>query len=122
MPGGLCRFRPGLPRPSFAAKIVILECELMEGLPVKLSSCPALLAAFALAMGSLGAAAPAMELRVLSGRADMVTGDDALVEAGATLEKFSATLNRQDISNSFRAGKAGTLIARIEGLKKGKNH
>jgi hypothetical protein len=61
-------------------------------------------------------------VRVLSGRADMVTGGDALVETNATLEKFNARLNGQDITRSFRPGKtAGTLIARVEGLKIGKN-
>ena len=63
-----------------------------------------------------------VEIRVLSGRADMVTGGDALVETSAVLEKFNARLNGQDITSSFQPGKtAGTLIARVEGLKIGKN-
>jgi hypothetical protein len=84
-------------------------------------------------LGSMAVAAPRVEVRVLSGRADMVTGGDALVETNAAQEKFSATLNGQDISKSFHPGKTwtfntpwsnttgGTLIARIEGLKAGKN-
>jgi hypothetical protein len=74
------------------------------------------------ALGSSAFAAPkAVELRVLSGRADMVTGGDALIEA-TSAEKFSATLNGQDITKSFHPGKTGgTLVARIEGLKVGKN-
>src|ERR1700678_736681 len=62
-----------------------------------------------------------VEIRVLSGRADMVTGGDALVETNGAGEKFSATLNGQDITKSFHEGKAGTMIARVEGLKVGRN-
>jgi hypothetical protein len=68
------------------------------------------------------AVAAGVEVRVLSGRADMVTGGDALVETNAAPEKFHARLNRQDITSSFRPGKTtGTLTARIEGLKIGRN-
>src|SRR5687768_8891061 len=68
------------------------------------------------------AAARDVAIRVLSGRADMVTGGNVLVETTATLEKFRGTLNGQDITASFRPGKtAGTLVARVEGLKPGKN-
>lgn len=77
--------------------------------------------AFCILLSSAAKAAD-VEVRVLSGRADMVTGGDALVETNAASEKFSATLNGQDITRSFRSGKtAGTLIARVEGLKLGKN-
>jgi hypothetical protein len=63
-----------------------------------------------------------LELRTLSTRPDMVTGGDALVETNAAPEKFSALLNGQDITKSFRPGKMpGTLIAHIDGLKPGKN-
>src|SRR6266850_1733718 len=59
---------------------------------------------------SSAALAADVEIRVLSGRADMVTGGDALVETNAPLEKFNARLNGQDITKSFRPGKtAGTL-------------
>src|SRR5258708_39892545 len=71
---------------------------------------------------SSAAVASDAEVRVLSGRADMVTGGDALVETNAAPERLKATLNGQDISRSFRPGKtAGTLVARVEGLKAGKN-
>ncbi len=74
----------------------------------------------------LGSPAPAasrgVEIEVLSGRADLVTGGDALVQTNAASEKFSAMLNGQDISKAFHPGKtAGTLIAHIDGLKPGKN-
>jgi len=79
--------------------------------------------ALSIVLVSHAPAAPrAIEVRVLSGRADMVTGGDALVETNAPPEKFSAALNNQDITKSFRPGKtAGTRIARLEGLKTGKN-
>src|SRR5271170_5368192 len=71
---------------------------------------------------SFAVAAPRVEIRVLSGRADMVTGGDALVEVETATEKFSATLNGQDITKSFHPGKtSGTLVSRVEGLKAGKN-
>jgi Tannase-like family of unknown function (DUF6351) len=80
-------------------------------------------AAFTILFGSYAAAAPkGVEIRVLSGRADMVTGGDALIEVTTAPEKFSAMLNGQDISKSFAPGKsAGTLIGHLEGLKNGKN-
>ncbi len=72
---------------------------------------------------SYAAAAPgAVKIDVLSGRADMVTGGDALVETNAAPEKFSAKLNGQDISKSFHPSKAaGTMVGHIDGLKAGKN-
>jgi len=73
-------------------------------------------------LGSPASGASKVEIEVLSGRADMVTGGDALVETNAAPEKFSAMLNGQDITKSFRPGKsAGTLIACLDGLKTGKN-
>ena len=83
--------------------------------------------ALGILLAAYAAAAPrGVEIRVLSGRADMVTGGDALVEVdlekNAAPEKFSATLNGQDISKSFtRGNSAGTLIGHLEGLKTGKN-
>lgn len=63
-----------------------------------------------------------VEIRVLSGRADMVTGGDALVETNAGADRFHAALNGQDISAAFKPGHAaGSSLARIDGLKNGKN-
>jgi hypothetical protein len=74
------------------------------------------------AFATISAAAAGAELRTLSGRADMVTGGDALVETNASPEKLSATLNGQDVTKSFKPGKTkGTLVAHIDGLKAGKN-
>ena len=73
-----------------------------------------------LACSAMGASR--IELRTLSGRADMVTGGDALVETNAPQQKFSAKLNGEDIGKLFRPGKTpGTLVALVEGLKPGKN-
>lgn len=64
----------------------------------------------------------AIEVHAISGRPDMIAGSEALIETNAPLEKFSATLNGQDVSKSFRAGKkAGTLLGRVDGVKIGKN-
>ena len=60
-------------------------------------------------------------LRVLSGRADMVTGGDALVETSAGPDKFSASLNGRDVTKSFQPGKSGGMVGHIEGLNPGKN-
>jgi Tannase-like family of unknown function (DUF6351) len=53
-----------------------------------------------------------VEVRVLSGRADMVTGGDALVETDATPEKLSATLNGRDITKSSVLPKRRGLSSR----------
>jgi hypothetical protein len=88
-----------------------------------LSSATLRATALGILLAAYAAAAPkGVEIRVLSGRADMVTGGDALVEVTTAPEKFSAVLNGQDISKSFSPGKsAGTLIGHLEGLKTGKN-
>jgi hypothetical protein len=78
--------------------------------------------ALSILLAAYAAAAPkGVEIRVLSGRPDMVTGGDALVEVTTAPEKFTATLNGQDISKSFTPAKTGTLIGHLEGLKTGKN-
>lgn len=75
---------------------------------------------FALAL--LPAAHAAIELRTISGRADMVTGGDVLIETTASQEKLSATLNGQDVTRYFKPGKeSGKLIGHLDGLKLGKN-
>ena len=64
----------------------------------------------------------AIEVHALSGRPDMIAGSEALIETNAPLEKFTAMLNGQDVSKSFKPGKkTGTLIGRVDGLKIGKN-
>jgi len=64
----------------------------------------------------LASTAFALDLKLLSGRPDMVTAGTALVEATGADGAIEATLNGADVSPSFRSGRA-----RIEGLRLGKN-
>jgi hypothetical protein len=84
-------------------------------------------ALFLLIAAAHSPAAPAgWEIRVLSGRADMVTGGDALIEvAGPSLpspRKLRATLGGHDVTAAFRPGRTkGTLVGRVAGLAVGSN-
>jgi hypothetical protein len=64
-----------------------------------------------------------LELKVLSGRPDMVSGGSALVEiSGASADSLKVRLNGNAIPNGFRPGRtAGTLLGRVEGLHRGAN-
>ncbi len=64
-----------------------------------------------------------IELKVLSGRPEMVSGGSALVLiSGPSLNSVKVSLNGQLISGSFRPGRIpGTLLGRVEGLKPGTN-
>ena len=60
------------------------------------------------------------ELQVLSGRADMVTGGDALVavHAGpdADLSELRVTLDGSDVTAAFRPAPAGGLVGLVDGV------
>ena len=60
------------------------------------------------------------EIRVLSGRPDMVTGGDALVGVaappGADLSALRVTRNGEDVTGAFRADPTGALIGLVDGL------
>ena len=64
-----------------------------------------------------------LDLAVLSGPADMVTGGDALVEiSGATAGSVRVELDGRDVTSSFRTGAAPSLlVGRLTELKLGKN-
>src|SRR4051794_21392058 len=64
-----------------------------------------------------------IELKVLSGKAEMVSGGSALVQiSGASLDHARVMLNGQDVTQSFRPGRtAGILVGRVDGLKPGAN-
>jgi len=64
-----------------------------------------------------------LQIRVVSGRADMVSGGSALVEAhGPGDAPLTAMLNGRDVSSAFRRGReSGSLLGRVEGLANGKN-
>jgi hypothetical protein len=67
-----------------------------------------------------------IDIRVVSGRPDMVTGGDALVEIDgigqSVTHDLSVSLNGRDITAEFRAGqRTGTLLGLVERLTPGKN-
>jgi hypothetical protein len=77
----------------------------------------------ALLTANMGLAADALQIRVLSGRPDMVSGGDSLLEiSGATADAATVTLNALDVTGGFRPGnEPGKRIGKVEGLKPGKN-
>lgn len=82
------------------------------------------MAATILCLGlATGSAGQRLELSVLSGPSDMVTGGDALVEiAGASVGSLQVELDGRDVTSAFRSGvdPAG-LAGRLSELKMGKN-
>jgi hypothetical protein len=68
-------------------------------------------------------AAQAIEIKVLSGKPEMVSGAAALIEiGGASSGGLHVTLNGQDVTSAFRPGKSsGTLLGKVDGLKLGPN-
>lgn len=71
---------------------------------------------------SVFAAQNGVEVHTLSGRPDMVTGGDTLIEANAAPGKFSASLNGHDVTSDFKPGKMqGSLVGHVDGLNPGKN-
>ena len=82
--------------------------------------------ALTLLFGGAAFAAQGLEVRVLSSRADMVSGGNALIEItlgdSALSDRVSATLNSQTVTNAFRQGRTPrSLIGRVEGMAPGKN-
>jgi hypothetical protein len=74
-----------------------------------------------------GSAAEKVGIRVVSGRADMVSGGDALIEITGVATTpatpgVSVTVNGRDLTNAFRAASpGGPLLGRIDALTPGKN-
>src|SRR5579872_5171992 len=73
-----------------------------------------------------GAADQKFQLTVLSGRPDMVSGGDALVQVSAppdaALDQVMIRLNGQDVSGMFHADASKhTLTGLVTGLKVGEN-
>jgi hypothetical protein len=91
----------------------------------------ALLAMLALAAGSVVTAPPAAdaaqvpELRVLSGRADLISGGDALVEvalpAGTDPALVVVTVDGRDVSDAFDVRDDGRFLGLVEDLEVGTN-
>jgi hypothetical protein len=65
--------------------------------------------------------AQSFEMKVLSGRPDMVSGGSALVQiSGPSLDALKVRLNGHAMPSMFRPGRiAGTLLGRVEGLNPG---
>jgi uncharacterized tannase-like protein DUF6351 len=85
----------------------------------------ALVCAAALAWTLTAAAATGPEILVLSNRADLISGGDALVEikwpAGATLASARVALNDVDITSTFGRRASGRYLGLITGLQNGGN-
>jgi hypothetical protein len=73
----------------------------------------------------MGARLEDWQITVLSGKPDMVTGNDALVQLytpqGVDHSAIRIMLNGRDVTQLFRPGRDGSLIARLEGLELGAN-
>jgi uncharacterized tannase-like protein DUF6351 len=82
------------------------------------------LALFA-ADSALAASAGGMELRVLSNRADLISGGDALVElvpaAGTDGSKVALSVDGRDVGGSFALRPGGRWIGLLQGLAVGPN-
>jgi hypothetical protein len=84
------------------------------------------LAALATPAGAHGPERGGLDVDVLSGRADMVSGGDALVRIAVpknvSPDDVSVTLNRRDVTDAFgAAGQRGTLTGLVSGLRRGAN-
>ncbi|MDE0624349.1 MAG: DUF6351 family protein [Bryobacterales bacterium] len=82
------------------------------------------MAATILCLGAtIGCAEQRLDLSVLSGPPDMVTGGDALVEvSGASAGSLRIELDGRDVTSSFRSGiDPSRLVGRLSELKIGKN-
>lgn len=82
------------------------------------------MAATLLCLGvTIGCAEQRLDLSVLSGPSDMVTGGDALVEVtGASDGSLQVELDGRDVTSSFRSGiDPSRLVGRLSELKIGKN-
>ena len=63
-----------------------------------------------------------IQIRILSGRPDLVSGGDALVEVAATPSPaLRVTVNDRDVTAAFRERRPGTSHGLVEGLVEGRN-
>ncbi len=84
-----------------------------------------LLALLLFAIGAAPASADELAIRVLSNRADLISGGDALVEVVVPLDvaipDVRVALNGADVTNAFGADAGGRLIGVVDGLVGGDN-
>lgn len=75
--------------------------------------------------GSVVAVDPSPSMLVLSNRADLISGGDALIEvlmpAGAEVSKLRVLLNGEDVSEQFALRPNGRVMAQLKGLNLGNN-
>jgi hypothetical protein len=66
-----------------------------------------------------------VEIKVLSNRADLVSGGNALVEVvlptGAAVEGLRVDVDGRDVSSAFKQFAGGRVVGLIDGLKDGDN-
>ena len=66
-----------------------------------------------------------VEIKVLSNRADLVSGGDALVEVvlptGAAVEGLRVDVDGRDVSSAFKQRADGRVVGLLSGLKDGDN-
>ncbi|HUR41973.1 MAG TPA: DUF6351 family protein [Verrucomicrobiae bacterium] len=62
-----------------------------------------------------------LEIRVLSNRADLVSGDDALVELVGIGDDWTVDVDGRDVTGAFARRDNGRVLGRIEGLAAGAN-
>jgi hypothetical protein len=67
-----------------------------------------------------------LDVRVLSNRADLITGGDALVEVllppHADADDIRVTIDRRDVTSEFAVRADGRFLGLITGLRNGENH
>ena len=84
-------------------------------------------AVVALAIGAWATTASAQDIVVLSNRADLISGGDALVEialpapARATAARMTIDLDGRDVTNAFKTRADGRYYGILTGLKDGRN-
>ena len=73
---------------------------------------------------SLATPKPPLEIEIVSSRADMVSGGDALVDvrapAGTPLTDLTLTLNGHDVTNVL-SGRSGRFRGLVAGMREGDN-
>ena len=70
---------------------------------------------------SAGARASGIVIRVLSNRADLLSGGDALVEILGVTDGVRVDVDGRDVSNAFARRANGRVMGRVEGLALGQN-
>ena len=89
---------------------------------------PRLVSAFLLVLAVAGGAAStahATEIRVLSNRADLISGGDALVQVvlppGVGADAVRVDVDGRDVTGAFAVRADGRYVGRVEGLREGRN-